>query len=280
VALSRQRKRKINTAIVYVVLFIIGITILVPFFWMVSTSFKPKPEILTRDVRLLPQEPTLDPYKTVFSRVPYWINLFNSFFISSMTTAIAIFLATMTGYGIAKYNSKGLNIIFVFILTALMIPPFVIAIPLYLVAARMGLVNSLIAVIIPFGVSNFGIFLMRQFCLSIPDDLLAASRIDGASEFRTFTQIVFPTVASGWAALGVLKFLMTWNDFFWPLIMLTREYKMTLQVMLAQSIDFEMGVDYGFVMALTTLMVVPILIIFLFFQRRIIEGVSLSGMKG
>ncbi len=262
------------------VLFIIGITILVPFFWMVSTSFKPKPEILTRDVRLLPQEPTLDPYKTVFSRVPYWINLFNSFFISSMTTAIAIFLATMTGYGIAKYNSKGLNIIFVFILTALMIPPFVIAIPLYLVAARMGLVNSLIAVIIPFGVSNFGIFLMRQFCLSIPDDLLAASRIDGASEFRTFTQIVFPTVASGWAALGVLKFLMTWNDFFWPLIMLTREYKMTLQVMLAQSIDFEMGVDYGFVMALTTLMVVPILIIFLFFQRRIIEGVSLSGMKG
>jgi multiple sugar transport system permease protein len=247
---------------------------------MVSTSFKPTHEILTREVRFFPQEPTIKQYRDVFIRVPYWINLFNSFFVSTATTAIAIFFSTMAGYGIAKFNSKGLDIIFVFILTALMIPPFVIAIPLYLVAAQIGTVNSLIAVVIPFGVSNFGIFLMRQFCLSIPNDLLAAARIDGASEFKIFTNIVFPSVASGWAALAVLKFLMTWNDFFWPLIMLTHERKMTLQVMLAQSVDFEMGVDYGFVMALTTLMVIPIVIVFLFFQRQIIEGVSLSGMKG
>lgn len=279
-ALTFSAKRKINRAIIYIIMAFMGILILIPFVWMVSTSFKPNPEILTLEVRLFPINPTLEQYAEVFSRVPYWVNLYNSIIISTVTTGIAIFFSTMTGYGIAKFNSRGLNVLLVFILTALMIPPFVIAIPLYLVAAKMGVINSLLAVIIPFGVSNFGIFLMRQFCVSIPDDLLAAARIDGASEFRIFIAIVFPTVASGWAALAVLKFLMTWNDFFWPLIMLTRESKMTLQVMLAQSIDFEMGVDYGFVMALTTLMVIPIVIMFLIFQRKIIEGVSLSGMKG
>lgn len=277
---SLQTRRRIGSAITYTVMAIIAVVILVPFFWMVSTSFKPNPEILTREVRLLPVQATLSQYQEVFQRIPYVLSLINSTIVSAFSTAIAIFFSTMTGYGISKFKSRGLNVIFYFILTALMIPPFLIAIPLYLVAARMGVVNSLVAVIIPFGVSNFGIFLMRQFCSSIPDDLLAAARIDGASEFRTFLSVVFPTVASGWAALGVLKFLMTWNDFFWPLIMLTSERKMTLQVMLAQSVDFEMGVDYGFVMALTTLMVLPIVIMFLFFQRKIIEGVAISGMKG
>lgn len=278
--LSFSTKKKLNKTIIYLIMGFFGVLILIPFIWMVSTSFKPNPEILTREVHVFPINPTIEQYAEVFQRVPYWINLFNSVFISAFTTGIAILFSTMTGYGIAKFRSRGLDILLVFILTALMIPPFVIAIPLYLVAAKMGVINSLIAVIIPFGVSNFGIFLMRQFCVSIPDDLLAAARIDGASELRIFLSIVFPTVASGWAALAVLKFLMTWNDFFWPLIMLTHESNMTLQVMLAQSIDFEMGVDYGFVMALTTLMVIPIVIMFLIFQRKIIEGVSLSGMKG
>ena len=186
----------------------------------------------------------------------------------------------MVGYGIAKFNSKYLNKIMGLFLVALMVPPFVIAIPLYLVAAPLCLTNNLVAVIIPFAVSNFGIFLMRQFCIAIPSDLLDAARIDGLSELRIFTSIVMPVISTGAVAFGILKFLMTWNDFFWPLIMLTREKKMTLQVLLATSVDFEMGVSYGFVMALTTLIVLPVIILFLAFQRRIIEGVSLSGLKG
>jgi len=120
---------------------------------------------------------------------------------------------------------------------------------------------------------------MHQYCLSIPNDLISAARIDGASEFTIFLKVALPVVSAGCSAFGILKFLMTWNDFFFPLIMLTRERKMTLQVLLATSIDFEYGVDYGFVMALSTLVVLPVILIFLLFQNRIMEGVAVSGMK-
>jgi multiple sugar transport system permease protein len=121
---------------------------------------------------------------------------------------------------------------------------------------------------------------MRQYTMSVPDDLIAAARIDGAGEFSILMRIVFPVVATGCAALGILKFLMTWNDFFWPLIMLTDDKKKTLQVVIATMIDFEYYVDFGLVMAATTLVVLPVIILFLFFQRRIIEGIAISGMKG
>jgi ABC-type glycerol-3-phosphate transport system permease component len=263
-----------------VILLLFGLIILIPFFWMISTAFKTSPEIIQRPPTLLPQTVTFEHFRDVFRRIPYLRSLFNSMFISSMTTVIAVFFSTMVGYAIAKFRSRGLNVIFIMILTALMIPPFIIAIPLYIVASQVGLVNSMWGVIIPFAISNFGIFLMRQFCISVPDDLLAAARIDGAPEPIIFLKVVFPTVATGAAALGILKFLMTWNDFFWPLIMLTKERKMTLQVMLSTLIDFEYYVDYGLVMAATTLTVLPVIILFLFFQRQIIEGIAISGMKG
>ena len=278
--ISKVNNQKIKNILVLLVLFIIGVMVIIPFVWMVLTSFKPNSEILSKSITFFPKNFTVKNYNRVFSRIPYWTNLFNSLFVSGVTTVIAIFFSTMVGYGIAKFNSKYLNKIMGLFLVALMIPPFVIAIPLYLVAAPLGLTNNLVAVIIPFAVSNFGIFLMRQFCIAIPGDLLDAARIDGLSEIRIFTSIVMPVISAGAVAFGILKFLMTWNDFFWPLIMLTREKKMTLQVLLATSVDFEMGVSYGFVMALTTLIVLPVIILFLAFQRRIIEGVSLSGLKG
>ena len=121
---------------------------------------------------------------------------------------------------------------------------------------------------------------MRQYCLGIPQDLISAARIDGASEFTILIRIVFPVVATGCTALGILKFLLTWNDLFWPLIMLTEEANKTLTVLLATFIDFERFVDYGLLMAMTTLVVLPVIFLFVVFQRRIIEGVALTGMKG
>lgn len=273
-------KGRLQTLILYFVLLIVGISIILPFFWMISTSLKTKPEIMAREVTFFPASIHLDNYRSVFRRVPYVRTLWNSLFVSVMTTVLAVFFSTMTGYGIAKFNGQGMRFLLFIILTALMIPPFVVAIPLYLVAAPLGLTNNLWAIVIPFAVSNFGIFLMHQFCLSIPDDLLYAARIDGSSEFGIFIRIVLPVVSTGAIAFAILKFLMTWNDFFFPLIMLTRETKMTLQVLLATSIDFEMGVDYGFVMALSTLIVLPVIFLFLIFQKRIMEGVALSGIKG
>jgi multiple sugar transport system permease protein len=272
--------KRLSNLIIYLLLLVVAILVLLPFFWMVSTAFKPSPEIIRRPPGFLPERATLDHFRNVFKRIPYFHNLYNSLFVSSVTTVITIFFSTMVGYGLAKFRCAGLNVVFVLILTGLMIPPFTIAIPLYIVAAQIGGVNTLWAVIVPFAISNFGIFLMRQYTMAVPDDLISAARIDGASEFSILMRIVFPVVATGCAALGILKFLMTWNDFFWPLIMLTDDKRKTLQVVIATMIDFEYYVDFGLVMAATTLVVLPVIILFLFFQRRIIEGIAISGMKG
>ncbi|HUV07943.1 MAG TPA: carbohydrate ABC transporter permease [Spirochaetia bacterium] len=273
-------KNALSNLLLYTALMLVGLVILLPFFWMLSTAFKPSPEIILRPPRFLPLKPTLSHFVNALKRIPYFHNLYSSLFVSSWSTVISIFFSTMVGYGIAKFRCIGLNIIFILILTGLMIPPFTVAIPLYLVAAQIGMVNSLWGVIIPFSISNFGIFLMRQYVVSIPDDLIFAARIDGASEFAILLRVVFPVVSTGCAALGILKFMLTWNDFFWPLIMLSHDKKKTLQVALSTLIDFEYYVDFGMVMALTTMIVIPMIIIFLFFQKRIIEGIAITGMKG
>jgi len=278
--MSYSTKRSTKKIITYAVLLLVAVIILFPFFWMISTAFKPNTDIIKRPPIFLPSKPTLVHFQKVFAQVQYFRTLYNSMFVSGMTTLITIFFSTMVGYAIAKYRVVGLNVIFILILSGLMIPPFTIAIPLYIVATQIRMVNTLWGVIIPFSISNFGIFLMRQYCLGVPQDLISAARIDGASEFAILIRIIFPVVATGCTALGILKFLLTWNDLFWPLIMLTEEANKTLTVMLATFIDFERFVDYGLLMAMTTLVVLPVILLFVVFQRRIIEGVALTGMKG
>ena len=278
--MSYSTKKSTKKIITYAVLLLVAVIILFPFFWMISTAFKPNTDIIKRPPIFLPSKPTLVHFQKVFAQVQYFRTLYNSLFVSGMTTLITIFFSTMVGYAIAKYRVVGLNVIFILILSGLMIPPFTIAIPLYIVATQIRMVNTLWGVIIPFSISNFGIFLMRQYCLGVPQDLISAARIDGASEFTILIRIIFPVVATGCTALGILKFLLTWNDLFWPLIMLTEEANKTLTVMLATYIDFERFVDYGLLMAMTTLVVLPVILLFVVFQKRIIEGVALTGMKG
>lgn len=276
---SSVGRRRVRSVVVYLVLAIVGLLILMPFFWMLSTSIKTAPEVMARPPRLFPHTFTLINFHHALGEVNYFRGLYNSLFIAATTTAITVFFSTMAGYGMAKFKSKGLNIVLYVILSALMLPPFVIAIPLYIIAAKLGAVNTLWGVIIPFCVSNFGIFLMRQYSASVPDDLLSAARVDGASETAILLRIIFPVVSAGCAALATLKFLMTWNQFFFPLIMLTSEAKMTLQVMLSTLIDFQYYTDYGALMAFATLVMLPVILLFIFFQRYLMEGVALSGMK-
>ena len=180
---NNKNVRKLHDLLLYSILFLIGAITLIPFFWMISTAFKPLSEILSKTPTLFPKQVTFEHFKNVFITTPYFINLFNSIFISTITTLIAVFFSTMIGYGIAKYESRGLKIIFLVFLSAMMFPPFIIAIPLYLIATQIGMVDTLWGVIIPFAISNFGIFLMRQYIIAMPNDILDAARIDGASEF-------------------------------------------------------------------------------------------------
>ncbi|RKX82660.1 MAG: carbohydrate ABC transporter permease, partial [Spirochaetes bacterium] len=181
-----KSKKLINKIVIYLILLILAVIILFPFFWMVSTALKPNTDIIKRPPLFLPTKATLVHFKQVFVNVPYFKSLYNSIFISGITTLITIFFSTMVGYAIARYKVVGLNILFILILSGLMIPPFTIAIPLYIVATKLHMVDTLWGVIIPFSISNFGIFLMLQYSLGIPEDLISAARIDGASEFSIF----------------------------------------------------------------------------------------------
>jgi multiple sugar transport system permease protein len=219
-------------------------------------------------------------YALFIKRVSFFRIFFNSIVIAGCTTLTSVFVATTTGYALSKYRSKGANIVFILLLSSYMVPPFIKIIPLYIGMVRIGLDDTLFGVIFPFYVNIFGIFFMRQYCMNIPDDLIQAARIEGASEFNILRRIIFPVVKEACAALSVLIFLMTWNSFLWPLIMLTSATKMTVQVAIATLINVDYVTEYGVVMAGATLGVLPVLILFLILQRHIIQSIALSGQKG
>jgi len=193
---------------------------------------------------------------------------------------ISVIVATMTGYALAKFRARGANIVFLLMLSSAMVPPFIKILPLYVGMVRIGLDDTLIGVIIPYYVSIFGIFFMRQYCISIPEDLLAAARVEGASEPTILIWIVFPVVKQACAALAILKFLLEWNNFLWPLIMLSSADKMTIQVAIAVLLDMEVAWDYGIVLAGATMATIPVVVLFLILQRQIINSIALTGQKG
>jgi multiple sugar transport system permease protein len=186
----------------------------------------------------------------------------------------------MVGYALAKLNFLGKRMIMLVVLATLMVPGSVTVIPLFVLMSKLGFVNTYWAVILPFAVGPFGVFLMRQFMLGIPDDLLEAARVDGAGEFFIFWRIVAPLSLPGMAALGIITFLATWNNFLWPLIVLTDEHMYTLPVALGTFAIGQHQADYGLLMAGAVALVLPIVIVFLILQRQFTESIATTGLKG
>jgi len=274
------RKTLIFRIINYTILSVIGLIILLPFYWMLVSAVKPSTELIAIPPKFFPSKFEIVNFENFFRQVPFLMVLTNSLIIAGGITFTSVFAATATGYGLAKFGAKGANFLFLLFLSSSMVPPFIKILPLYVGMVRIGLDNTLIGVIMPFYVSVFGIFFMRQYCLTLPDDLLAAARIEGASEITILFRIVFPVVKQAIAALAILKFLLEWNNFLWPLIMLSSAKNMTLQVAIAVLLDLENAMDYGIVLAGATVAVVPILILFLIMQRHIIQSIAFQGQKG
>lgn len=270
--------RGILAIFLYLVLIVGALIVLLPFMWMTTTAFKPYEEMFKLPIRFLPVNPTLENFKELVYTFPLLRLLFNSFLIAGVSSLSSVFFATMVGYGLAKFHSKGLNIIFVVILSSIMIPDFIRVIPLYITMVRWGGNNTYWGVIVVNYVSVFGIFLMRQYALSVPDELLDAARIDGASEPRILMTIVFPLLKPACITLGVIKFLWTWNEFLWPLIMLTEQEMMTLPIALA-TLKGHLITRYGPLMAGAVAVVIPVVALFLFLQRYIVRGIALTGFK-
>ncbi len=263
-------------------LIIAGAIIMVfPFVWMVLTSVKHSDEIYRLPITLLPDHLfNLENYFTVFTRQPFLRFFLNSFIIAGSCTLVSLLLSSLSGYAFAKFDFPGKEVLFfVFILAALMIPFEVIVIPLYLLFNRLGLVDTYLGIAGPNLLSAFGVFIMRQFIVSIPDDYLDAARIDGHSELSIFFRIVLPMSLPALATLGIIKFIWSWNDFLWPLVMVTSENMRT--VMLGLSTYTGMWhTDFTVVTAAAFLSVIPLLVVYLFLQNFVIEGMTMTGLKG
>jgi multiple sugar transport system permease protein len=253
---------------------------LLPFVMMILSSFKTNTEVLQVPPTFLPENPTFENYTRIFNdpELPLLRFYGNSAFVSIFNVASTLFTSSLIGYMFAKFEFPGKKILFGWFLTMMMIPTQITMIPSFLILSKLGLINSLWGLIIFSAVDAFGIFMMRQFCETLPNELLDAARIDGANEWQIYTRIVLPQLGPPLATLGILGFMGTWNAYLWPMIVLQRVEVRTLPIILTWFNSTHTG-QGALVMAATVLIIVPILIVFLFFQRWIVQGFTMTGFK-
>ena len=268
-----------HALLVHAALIVLTLLSLAPLLWMLSVSFMPAGGASRFPPPLLPDVPTLDNYRALFQRIGMGGYFLNSVLVSSAITLLSLMINAMAGYAFAKLRFAGRERIFKALLAALVIPSQVTMLPLFLMLKEMGLVNSYAGVVIPGLASIFGIFLVRQYARSIPDELMEAARIDGAGEWRIFFRIVLPMLKPVLVTLAIFTFMGSWNDFMWPLIVLTDQTHQTLPVALA-SLSREHIQDVEMMMAGAVLTVTPVLLLFLALQRYYIQGLLLGSVKG
>lgn len=263
----------------YAVLSIALVVVITPFVWMVVGSFKGEGELRQVPPTWLPQNASLDNYTQLFSRLSFGTYFLNSTIVAVVVTVGNLLFCSMLGYALAMLDFKGKRLIFVTVMATLMIPGVVTFVPLFVLVANAGLIDSLPGLFLPFLVSPFGVFLMRQYILGLPRDLLDAGRVDGAGELRIFARIFLPLCGPALATLGILTFLGSWNNFLWPLVVAQTEKTYTLPVALALYSTGQNSTNYGLLLAGATVVLMPILAVFLVFQRRFIQGIATTGIK-
>ncbi|MDR2295119.1 MAG: carbohydrate ABC transporter permease [Microbacterium sp.] len=278
---SRRKPFRWGNLVVMVVLSIGLAATILPFVWMVLGAFKTKAEIMSRPVTWWPKSPTLDNFAAWFFQFDILRPFLNSVLLAAATVATTLLFSSMVGWALAKMRFPGKNAIIVVVLATMFVPGIVTLIPQFVLVANLGMVNTYWGLILPGMVGAFGVFLMRQFMLEIPDSLLDAARIDGAGEFRTFFQIVLPLCKAPLATLAIFTFMGSWNSFLWPLIISQDDSMYTLPVSLAlfSAEAGGHGADYGLQMAGSFLIVIPVLVLFIAMQKHFIQGITMTGIK-
>ncbi|GAA3656520.1 carbohydrate ABC transporter permease [Microbacterium marinilacus] len=276
---ARRRRTERPRWWLYVVLALGLIAMVMPFVWMILGSFKTDAEIRQHPTGFWPLEPTLDNYAQLFGRLDFATFFLNSTVVAVCVTLGNIVFSSMVGYALAKLEFRGKRLLFALVLATLMVPGVVTFVPLFVLTANLGLVNSYPGLILPFLITPLGVFLMRQFMLGLPDELIEAARIDGASEWRIFLRVIMPLCGPAVATLTILTFLSSWNNFLWPLVVATSEDRYTLPVALALYSVGQNAAQYGLMMAGAVIVVVPVLVVFVLLQRHFIQGIALTGIK-
>ena len=252
----------------------------VPVYYMVSTSFKAESEVVAIPIHWLPHEFTPENYPEAFAIAPFALYFYNSLVVALAVVLTTLFFSALAGYGFAKFHFPGKGLAFLLVLSTMMIPFQILLIPLYVMVHGFGWTNNFAGLIIPGALNAFGVFLMRQFCLTLPEELLDAARIDGAGEIGIFLRIVLPLIKPPLASLAIITFLGSWNNFLWPLIVVNKGYLFTLPVGMTVFTQPLRAPYWTYIMAVSTVATVPVVLVFIALQKYFIQGVVLSGMKG
>lgn len=277
--ISRKKRREIfHQVMIHAVLIIVSLVFIVPFLWMFLSSFKPALEIIRIPPTFIPEKFTIKNYETIFERLQFWRYFINSITVSVAVTMIAMFTSSLAGFVFTKFDFPGRDVIFIFFLAGLMIPFAVIVLPMYLFVSKLGMQNTYLGLILPICVSPFGIFLVRQFMEGIPMELIEAARIDGASNLWIYFRIMIPLSSAGIGGVGVFTFLWTWNQLWWPLMIISNQNMRTLPLGIA-ALTFQHAKRYDMIVTGASIAIIPVIFVFAFAQRRLIRGVTLTGMK-
>ena len=272
-------KRRLGTAGYYVVSIVLAVIALIPFLWMISTSLKSRGALMSIPIEWIPAEPTLDGYAKVFSRFPFLRTIGNSLLISVAYTLITLISASMAAFAFAKLRFRGSGAILSVYIATMMIPTQVTMIPLFVVMNRLGLIDSYASVILPSMFKPFAVFLLVQQMKTIPNDYIDAARIDGAGLFQTYRKVALPLCIPTLATLAVTTFMESWNDYLWPLLMLTDRNKMTLPIALS-TLNGQYSTEYNVLMAGSLISMIPIIIIYIAAQKQFKAGLMAGGIKG
>lgn len=268
-----------GSVIINLLLLLLVLATAIPYIYMALSAFKENSEIFGEPLTLWPRTPTLDNVTSLLTQFPYARWYLNTAIVAVVGTTLAVLLASLAGFAFAKYDFRFKNALFTLMLAVILIPFQVLLVPQFRIIKVLGWFNTYQALIVPGAVSAFGIFLMRQYTLGVPDELLDAARIDGASEFALWWRVVLPLVRPGLAVLAILSFTGLWNDFFWPMIVTTKTSMFVLNLGLASLVG-PYDYKYGMLLAGALLASLPVIIIFLIFQRQFIEGLTAGALKG
>lgn len=274
-------KKKITPfgVITIILLSILTIIFVFPFYWIMTGAFKSQPDTIKIPPQWWPSAPTLENFKQLLIQNPAGRWLFNSIFISLVTMILVCLTASLAGYVLAKKRFYGQKFVFSVFIAAMALPKQVVLVPLVRIINFLGIHDTLAAVILPLIGWPFGVFLMKQFSENIPGELLESAKIDGCGELRTFTSIAFPIVKPGFAALAIFTFINTWNDYFMQLVMLSSRNNLTVSLGVA-TMQAEMATNYGLIMAGAALSAIPIVAVFLIFQKSFTQGITMGAVKG
>jgi len=274
-----MNKNKTLSILQYALLVLLALATLLPVLWVVLSSFKPQSELFRVPLTFIPKDWTIQNYQSSLRAGNFPVYFSNTVFVAVVSTALTVLINLMAGYALAKYIFKGRDVIFTIMIATLMIPLQVIMIPIFLQLKNLGMLNSLWGIIIPPAATPTGVFLARQYLVTLPNSLIEAARIDGAREHTIFFRLIVPMSKPIVATIAIFSFMWRWNDYLWPLIVITDNRKQTIQQALANFVG-QLQINWSDLLAMTTIAIIPVIVVFLAFQRFFFSGIAAGSVKG